>query len=133
MESRFTNSLPEIEEAMKCLALERGTACVFHLMRVMEFGIKKLGKKLRVDIDVEKETWYQIEQHVNKAIAAMPSSTSANQKKKQKHASAAAGLGSVRIAWRNDVMHPKATYTEEEARRIMDHVGGFLNSLCPLI
>ncbi len=46
VESRFTNSLPEIEEAMKCLALERGTACVFHLMRVLESASDAIYKSL---------------------------------------------------------------------------------------
>jgi len=36
----------ELCEASKCLALGRHTACVFHLMRVMEAAVQVFGKKL---------------------------------------------------------------------------------------
>lgn len=35
---KFPGAAYDVEEAAKCLALSRSTACVFHLMRVMEVG-----------------------------------------------------------------------------------------------
>src|SRR5580692_6501219 len=43
---KFETIRLEVEEAGKCLALSRGTACVFHLMRIMEVGLRALGKSL---------------------------------------------------------------------------------------
>jgi hypothetical protein len=43
---KFTDSADDIAEAGKCLALERPTAAVFHLMRAMEAAVKVLGQKL---------------------------------------------------------------------------------------
>ena len=38
----------DMVEAENCLAMGRDTACVFHLMRIMEVGVQKFGKKLGV-------------------------------------------------------------------------------------
>ena len=43
----FSAAAFDIEEASKCLALQRPTACVFHLMRVMEEGLKALASFCR--------------------------------------------------------------------------------------
>jgi hypothetical protein len=39
----FPGAVSDIEEATKCLALSRSTACVFHLMRALEVGLRALG------------------------------------------------------------------------------------------
>lgn len=41
--SSFPSAIDNIEEAGKCLSLDRGTASVFHLMRVMEVSLRVLG------------------------------------------------------------------------------------------
>lgn len=130
---KFPNAVEDMSEAAKCLALGRQTACVFHLMRVMEHCVHRLGSKLKVKADVKTDTWYKIANDINNAVYAMPGKTSAQANKKQKYALAYTNLNGVRMAWRNDVMHPKATYTEEEASNIFSHVGAFLKSLAPLL
>lgn len=44
--AKFPSARDDIEEAGKCLAFGRGTGCVFHLMRVMEVGLRGLGQSL---------------------------------------------------------------------------------------
>jgi hypothetical protein len=39
---KFPNLTEDIQEAGKCYACARYTACVFHLMRVMENGVQRL-------------------------------------------------------------------------------------------
>lgn len=51
---KFPAVITDMEEAAKCFALGRNTACVFHLMRVMESSIQRLGKKLKVKLVQEK-------------------------------------------------------------------------------
>ncbi|MBV1918794.1 MAG: hypothetical protein KUG65_12150 [Sphingomonadaceae bacterium] len=133
VDKKFPKMVGDISEAAKCLAFGRNTACVFHLMRVMEHCVQRLGRKLKVKVDVDTATWYKIGNGINKAVSAMHAQTAAQQAKKQKYALAYANLDGVRMAWRNDVMHPKATYTEEEARNVFSHVGAFLKSLAPLV
>jgi hypothetical protein len=104
---KFPRAIEDVSESAKCLALQRTTASVFHLMRVMEIGAQTLGRKLKVAISVKDETWHQIILHVNGKVEKPPSRTPKEKKRKSKLAGAAAHLQSVRLAWRNEVMHPK--------------------------
>lgn len=129
----FPNSTSDIEAAGNCLALRQPTACVFHLMRVMEKGTQKLGRKLKVVINPEIETWNKILNHVNKQIDLLPTATEKQKAKKAAFAEVSSYLHQAKIAWRNEVMHPKATYTQEEARDVfaasrtfMVHLSGVL-------
>lgn len=121
---KFPQTAADLEEAGKCFALERWTACVFHLMRVMEIGVQEFGQVLNVPINVQEKTWGQIQNHTKAAIAAIT-----DHRRKERMASVDANLNNVRIAWRNNVMHPNATYTEEEAERILLATRGFMEEL----
>jgi hypothetical protein len=46
--SKFPSAAYELDEAGKCLALERPTAAAFHLMRIMEIGILSVARCLNV-------------------------------------------------------------------------------------
>jgi len=46
--NRFPKTLNDVEEAGKCLACARGTACVFHLMRIMETALRTLANDLGI-------------------------------------------------------------------------------------
>jgi len=48
VEARFPSANEDIYEAAKCLALDRATACVMHLMRVCELGLKALATTINV-------------------------------------------------------------------------------------
>ena len=50
----FPSAIIDIEEAGKCLAFERWTACVFHLMRVMETGLHVLGDSLNLPLTTNR-------------------------------------------------------------------------------
>lgn len=125
---KLAGSAEDIREAAYCFALTRWTACVFHLMRVMEIGVQKLGDKLGVRL-VEEKNWQNILDEVNKAIKSLDQKA---ERTKQLQA-AAAHVFAVKVAWRNEVMHPKATYTEEEADAIFKNVNTFVNHLVEII
>ena len=130
---KFPKAIEDISEAAKCLALQRPTAAVFHLMRVMELALRALAVKLEVSgIDPDAENWNKITDHVNKAITALPGKSAADQKRKARFGAVCAHLNSVRIAWRNEVMHPKQSYTREEAHAIFAAVRAFMIDLAAL-
>ena len=130
---RFPKAAEDIAEAAKCLALQRPTASVFHLMRVMELALRALAQKLKITtIDPSVENWNKITDHVNKAINALPAKTAVEQSRKAKFGAATAHLNSVRIAWRNEVMHPKQSYSREEAHAIFSAVRAFMVDLAAL-
>jgi hypothetical protein len=74
--------------------------------------------------------------HVHKHVELLPGgakATKAQNKRKQQFSLAASRLDAVRIAWRNDVMHPKATYDEKEALEVLTSVRAFLESVVKLV
>lgn len=128
VEDKFPRASEDIHEAAKCIATGRSTACVFHLMRVMEMSVQQIAKRLGI-LATRDKTWQKILDELNAPINALPQKTRAQKEKKKRYAQAHAYLFTVKLAWRNEVMHPKATYTEEEARNVMDTVRAFVRYL----
>ena len=101
--SKFAASiLEDIDEAGKCLALGRSTATVFHLMRAMEAALQAFGNKLGIALP-DTKVWQVLLDQVNKAIKAVPPKDPTT----IAYAQIAANLYNVKLAWRNEVMHPK--------------------------
>lgn len=124
---KFTDILEDAVEAGNCFATGRNTACVFHLMRVMERGTQKFGERLGVDF-TEKKLWYNILKKSNEKIENLSKGSL-----KTQYAAIYSNLNNVRLAWRNETMHPKATYTEDEARNILNCVKAFMLELSGII
>jgi HEPN domain-containing protein len=123
--------LEDIEEAAKALALQRPTACVFHLMRAMEIAVKRLGKRVGVQ-NVDKE-WGKILSDIGKGIEAMPFKTEAEKRKRNRWSEVHTHLYHVKQAWRNDTMHPKQTYTREQAHEVFQACRVFMDRLADLV
>jgi len=127
VEAKFPKLSADIGEAGKCLALGRPTACVFHLMRVMEGALQEFGAKLGVAL-ADQKNWQNILNEANKAIKSMNPKETAT----IRLAEAAANLYHVKLAWRNQVMHPKDTYTVEEASGILESVKVFIANVAQM-
>jgi hypothetical protein len=127
--AKFPRMTEDISEAGKCFALGRYTASVFHLMRIMEVGVQEFGNKIGVVLAKELN-WQKILNEINKPIKAMGEKKDPLAKV---YAEVAAHLYNVKLAWRNEVMHPKETYMEEEAEDIFRNVKTFMSDLAQLI
>lgn len=123
--AKFPKSVTDIQEAAKCLATGRYTATVFHLMRVTEAAVQFLGRKLNINL-VDERNWHNILDEVDKAIKRLPVTNARQKAIRNKYSEASAHLRMVKDAWRNDVMHPKETYTDEEAERVFRNVKDFM-------
>lgn len=121
-------SLHDIEEAGKCYATQRNTACVFHLMRIMELAVQEFGNKLGVNLASER-VWQVILDQINSEIKKMPHGSRAEKEIQGKYSACASHLFNVKVAWRNNVMHPRDKYTEEEATDIFNNVQAFIQYL----
>jgi len=130
---KFRRSISDIEGAGSCLALHLPTACVFHLSRVMETGVQRLGKKLKVSINPKTESWNKIIDHINVEITKLPGKTEKDKHKRAQCATASSYLRQAALAWRNEVMHPKESYTLDEAHDIFNASKAFMNHLAGLI
>jgi hypothetical protein len=130
VERTFPNASEDIAEAGKCLALNGGTACVFHLMRVMENAVQVMGASLNVTL-IDKHNkelaWGPLLSNLNCAIQKMLKG-----RQRDQWSEAYTLLYHVKQAWRNDTMHPNQTYTREEAKAILDAVRIFMNDLAYL-
>lgn len=116
----------DLEEATLCLSFGRNTACVFHLMRAMESAVRALGTELGVG-DVDKE-WGKILSDLSSKIEDMPKGEA-----RDKWSECHANLYHVKQAWRNSTMHPKRTYTDEQAQDVLKAVKTFLAQLETLL
>jgi hypothetical protein len=127
---RFPDLLYDMDEACKCYALGRTTACVFHLMRIMERGVQVFGDLLGVTSTAEK-VWQTIIGDIRKAVEKKYPDR--KQVERIKYENVLAHLETIKIAWRNPTMHPKNTYTEEEAEGIIHAVKIFMGDLTKLV
>lgn len=131
VEKAFPDAAEDIENAGSCLAVGQGTACVFHLMRAMEVAVRKLAKRLSITTH-PKDTWGLLVGRMTPKIAAMPDNTAAKKRKKDTWSEAAMNLHHVGQATRNSTMHPKRTYTDQQAREVYDAVRVFMTGLAKL-
>jgi hypothetical protein len=100
VDSAFPEISEDIEEAGKCIALERATAAVFHLGRAMERTVSILATKLKIP-SPDRE-WGKLLSDLDGQILAMPKGTL-----KDAWSACRANLYHVKQAWRNPTMHPK--------------------------
>ena len=126
--AKFSSIRYDMVEAGNCLAMGRGTACVFHLMRIMEVGVQEFGRKLGVAL-VNEKNWQNILDELNKAIRTLPQKAAGTVEMSQ----ASANLYAVKLAWRNEVMHPNDKYTLEEAKNVLRQVKLFMEQLAAIV
>ncbi len=128
----FPSARFDISEAGICLALARGTAAVFHLMRVLEIGLGVLGKQF--DVSLGNRNWAPVIEEIESKIRGMNQDMAWKSlpdcKELQRfYSDAASNFGILKDAWRNNAMHVRGVYTEEQAQRIFENVKSFMQKL----
>lgn len=119
VQRNFQSTIYDFTEAAKCYALSRSTACVAHCMRVLEVGLISLGDALNVP-EAHTKNWHKLLGQIETAIKAVGPNSGPDWREQQAFYSlASAQFDTVRIAWRNNVMHAHDKYTELEAREIL--------------
>jgi len=119
----FPSAIYDIEEASKCLALGRGTACVFHLMRALELALRVLMVDMGEPFDPVKDNdWTKMLAKCNQHVGGAG-------RKQDFYRDSVTMLTTVKHSWRNPTMHPKNVYTEEEALDIWNSVRVFMRHL----
>jgi len=122
----FPSANDDIFEAGTCLAVERGTACVMHLMRVVEVGLGVLA----IVVGVPKQNdWGAYLRKIEAELDARAKAAGARSVDEQFYAEAAANFDRMRRAWRNPTMHPEKTYSQDRAEEILLAVKSFMTHL----
>lgn len=116
---RFPIAATEIEEAAKCFSFGRYTACVFHLSRATEAGIKAVGIALnqKKDHELIERTLKFIEEQTK---LNAPNQIVAWRSHGAFFATIAGDVRAVAKAWRNKVCHLVADYKEEQAKELLE-------------
>ena len=122
----FPSANNDITEAGNCLALERGTACVMHLMRVVEVGLKSLASALSVG---QQGDWGGYLREIDKALEARIKAAGKRTPDEQFYAEVRVTIDGVRMAWRNPTMHIDNSYSLERAEQIFTAVRGLMQHL----
>lgn len=124
---RFPSAIDDIEEAGKCLAFGVGTACVFHLMRVMEVGLKHLAAKLGIPY---APSWESYLLQINARIQAKHRTKGIKWKRDEPiYRDLAGDLQTVKIAWRNPTMHIVRRYDPDQAQEVFTAVRQFMKDM----
>lgn len=126
VERAFPALSEDIESAGRCIAVGQSTAAVFHLMRAMEVAVGALAAKLGIG-NIERE-WGKLLSDIDGKITNMPKGN-----ERDAWSEARANLYHVKQAWRNPTMHPKQTYTPEQAREIFAATKVFMAHLADLV
>ena len=121
----------DTKEAGNCFASGRFTACVFHLMRVLEIGLVAFAR-IFPDVPTNKENWQQIIEKIESEIRAMPNAKVKApdwKEKQEKYSQIANNCMFFKDAWRNYTAHARGKYTEDESDAIYRNVRSFMQGL----
>ena len=145
----FGDSFPEkysihaLREALcagGCYAASQYTACVFHCMRVAEYGLRKLAanRTLRIKLTkkghpcpIEYATWQDVItaiQNKIKKIRQRPIGVK-REAELQFLSSAADHCDYMKEIWRNEMAHTRRWYKKEEALSVINRVKEFVTAV----
>jgi hypothetical protein len=134
---KFSSARRDIEEALDCYALDHHTACVFHLMRTAEHGLRALARSLNVSFPksgtpINWAEWHdlidQIRIEGKKIADALPKGAKRDAAR-DFYSGAVHHFEGFKDKYRNAVMHARSTYEELDALRVINQVRDFMNGL----
>lgn len=113
-------------EAGNCFAFARYSACVFHLMRIMEYIIKEFAEKAHVTVNPETDTWGTILDRIAQELSKWERGD-----RKKRFIACCKLMDGMRF-WRNDLIHHTEHYSEERAQEVMGTVRRCVNDFMEL-
>jgi hypothetical protein len=117
----FPSTVFDLEEAGNCFATGVFTACVFHLMRMCEYGLVSLARSIGADPSIS--SWEAILRKIASKIQEMDKTHPVGwENDKAFYSESAALMLNVKNSWRNSVSHIRRNYDEPRARRIFNSV-----------
>jgi hypothetical protein len=124
--NRFPKLRDDIAQAGKCLAMSDPNGTIYHLMRVLEFVVKRLIKNAGGSTNgIQTLNFAQLLGLIDTAIKNIKTKTARN----QKYSAAVAHLRHCKNAWRDPVSHTRKNFTETQAIDVFRNVKMFVNSL----
>lgn len=125
----FPEAMDDMEEAGKCYALERPTACAFHVSRIMEHGLRRIVKSIAGE-DKFYPNWGAILAEIQKYIDNLPDKDS---NKRSKYLYIKERFQLMKDVWRNPTIHVERIYNQEQAKEILDTCSKVMDSVVAVI
>ena len=127
-------------DAGACFAASQYTACVFHCMRVAEYGLRKLAANsmLRVKLTdkgkrmpVDYATWNKVLTAIRIKITKIRHRPHGPKREEdlQFFSNAADHCEYMKDIWRNEISHTKRRYQKDEAKAAISRVKEFVTSV----
>jgi hypothetical protein len=130
----FPSLTQEIEQGVDCFALNRNAACVFHMMRISEIGMRSLARERQVSFPKQPLEWAewenivdQIESNAKPVIPSLPKGPERDAARAF-YTAAVAQLRAFKET-RNRVMHMRGGFDDLDAQRTINQVRDFMNGL----
>lgn len=137
----FEDAREEIKDAGNCLASGLNTAAVFHLMRVVELGLRELAVKLKAKtlvkklkqtkIPIELGTWEEVIHTLESTldtVRKLPRGP-VREKRIETCSELLKEFRSIKDLFRNKVMHTRVAYDAKQAESAFNHVRNFMQKL----
>lgn len=130
----FPSATLDVQEACKCYALERYTACVYHCMAVLQVGLYALARDVGIGLKfpIEFAEWGEILREIEKKVephASLPRSEPLRQRYDHLYSGAISQFRYLKDGWRNHVAHMREVYDQDKARTALAHVRDFMESI----
>jgi hypothetical protein len=122
----FPSAAFDIEEAGKCLALARATACVMHLSRAVEVALRTVATELHLP---HRNDWGRHIADIETELAKRYKQAGARTPDELFYSEAVSQIDHIKTAWRNSTMHVDRIYTEEIAHDIFTAIKALLRHL----
>jgi hypothetical protein len=129
IERAFPSTLHEFIRAGCCFAYDEPTACVFHLMRIVDTGLKATARSLGIVYD--SRGWSSIGQEIHKRMEQKYSLKTDEWKRSEPlYANILTDIQAIAKAHRNEVIHRiECIYNDREAHELIILVRGFIRHL----
>lgn len=138
----FESVKPEIEAGIDCYAIGHNTACIFHMMRIAEFGLRAIAKERGVKsvgkktTPIEWATWGQVISEIEKTITEIRNTKPAGLKKDTAlafYTTIVSDLRALLHNYRDKTMHFREFYDSGEAESAIFRVHSLMATLASKI
>jgi hypothetical protein len=132
VKTAFPDSTWDIREAKQCFAFERYTACGYHLMRVLDHGLKEIA--FRFGVAYDHRNWEDVLKDIKNEFPKMHQNPRWNcyenwRDHSEFYAKAVGYLNIEKIGWRNPLAHTRVKLDQPDAELLMDRVRAFMLQL----
>jgi hypothetical protein len=125
MFQKYPDTVDEFQAAGRCFAYGENTACVFHLMRIVDFYLRKVAESLRITYDARN--WHGIGEAINRKMEAKYQTKTDEWKHSEPfYAGILVDIQAIGRGHRNPVLHElEKKYDEREALYMLTVVESF--------